>query len=451
MPRKTFQALNAAAHEKGEEPWANPRNAAAGSLKLLDSAVVSGRGLSCVFYAIAESSGSSIKTQYEVHEYLEKLGLPVFEKTYRKISHNIEEIMAFGEKIEEKRHALAFDIDGIVIKVNELAYYDILGTTGKSPRYAVAYKFAAEQAVTHIKDITVQVGRTGVLTPVAELEPVLVAGSTISRATLHNQEEIERKDIRIGDTVIIEKGGDVIPKVVEVVLKKRPLHTHPWKMPKNCPACGTPVVHVEGEVAVRCPNKRCVQQRIRRLAHFVSRNAMDIEHMGERVVEQLVQKGLITHFADIFKLTKEDLAQLKGFKEKSIHNLLTSIDKARKVTLARFIFALGVPHIGEETAEELARLIGDVRTLCKMKEEDFLAVEGVGEKTAKSVADYFQDPIHMEEIHSLLEYITPEVPKISHMKGHPFFGKTFVLTGTLSTLRARKLRADQRERRESLR
>ena len=224
----------------------------------------------------------------------------------------------------------------------------------------------------------------------------------------------------------------MIPKVVEVVLKKRPLHTHPWKMPKNCPACGTPVVHVEGEVAVRCPNKRCVQQRIRRLAHFVSRNAMDIEHMGERVVEQLVQKGLITHFADIFKLTKEDLAQLEGFKEKSIHNLLTSIDKACKVTLARFIFALGVPHIGEETAEELARLIGDVRTLCKMKEEDFLAVEGVGEKTAKSVADYFQDPIHMEEIHSLLEYITPEVPKISHMKGHPFFGKTFVLTGTLS-------------------
>jgi len=431
MPLHIFQTLNDEI-ENPEEKWANPRNAAAGSLKLLDSHEVAKRKLSAVFYGIAEESSHSIKTQAETHPFMEKLGLPVFDKYFRKLCKNLEEIMTFAEKIEKVRHDLSFQIDGIVIKVNEFRHYDLLGITGKSPRYAVAYKFAAEKAETRIHEITVQVGRTGVLTPVAELEPVFLAGSTISRATLHNQEEVERKDIRVGDTVVIEKGGDVIPKVVEVVLKKRPHGTHPWKMPKKCPACGTPVVHVEGEVAVRCPNNACGEQRVRRLTHFVSKNAMDIEHMGVKVVEQLVEKGLITTFSDIYELTAEELAQLEGFKEKSIHNLLTSIEKSKKTTLPRFIFALGVKHVGEESAELLAEHAGDIHTLTKMVEEDFLALDGIGEKTAQEIAAYFRDPAHHKEIEALLKHgVKPEQMKVVADKSHPFFGKTFVLTGTL--------------------
>ncbi|MFI5334392.1 MAG: NAD-dependent DNA ligase LigA, partial [Chlamydiales bacterium] len=288
MPIRVFEMLNYAI-KNPDEKWANPRNAAAGSLKLLDPQEVAQRKLSAVFYGVAEESTHTIETQAEVAPYLEKLGLPVFDREERKLCNSLEEILAFADKIETARHSLAFQIDGVVIKVNEFRYYDLLGMTGKSPRFAVAYKFAAEKAETKICAITVQVGRTGVLTPVAELQPVFLAGSTISRATLHNQEEVERKDIRIGDSVVIEKGGDVIPKVVEVVFTKRPPGTHPWKMPNRCPACGTEVAYVPGEVAVRCPNKMCGEQRVRRLAHFVGRNAMDIEHMGIRVVEQLVE------------------------------------------------------------------------------------------------------------------------------------------------------------------
>ncbi len=430
MPVKVFEELNAG--KEKEESWANPRNAAAGSLKLLDSAEVARRKLSCVFYGIAESSGKPLEAQFETFSLLEKWGLPVFDKQHRKVCKNLDEIMAFAEGIEKSRHALPFHIDGIVIKVNELRYHDLLGTTGKSPRFAVAYKFAAEQAITKIHDITVQVGRTGVLTPVAELEPVFLAGSTISRATLHNQEEVERKDIRIGDTVTIEKGGDVIPKVVEVDFKKRPHGSHPWKMPKKCPSCGADVIHIEGEVAFRCPNRFCGEQRVRRLIHFVSKNAMDIDHMGKRVVEQLVERALITNFVDIFDLTADDLATLEGFKDKSIHNLLTSIEKSKKVTLARFIFALGVKHVGEESAELLAAHAGEMQTLMKMGADDFLAIEGVGEKTAQEIAAYFQEEEHIKEIEGLLDRgVKPEKLEVSSHKGHAFFGKAFVLTGTL--------------------
>lgn len=431
MPLKVFEALNAEIQDE-EERWANPRNAAAGSLKLLDPREVAKRRLSAVFYGIAEDSSHSAQTQFESHALLEKWGLPVFDRRHRELSKNVEEISVFAGKIEKQRHDLPFQIDGIVIKVDEFRYYDQLGTTGKSPRYAVAYKFAAEKAVTRINAITVQVGRTGVLTPVAELEPVFVAGSTIARATLHNQEEVERKDIRVGDTVVIEKGGDVIPKVVEVVLKKRPHNTHPWKMPKKCPACGTPVLHVPGEVAVRCPNNGCGEQRVRRLAHFVSKNAMDIEHMGIRVVEQLVERGMITTFSDIYELSADELSQIEGFKEKSIQNLLSSIERSKKTTLARFIFALGVKHVGEESAELLAEHAGDIHTLAKMSEVDLLAVEGIGEKTAQEIASYFHDPLHLKEIEALLHHgVKPEQMKIRADKSHPFYGKTFVLTGTL--------------------
>lgn len=433
MPHAVFEKLNDEKEVAGEEPWANPRNAAAGSLKLLDSREVAKRGLALVFYGIAVDT-PHVKTQDEVHEFLKHAGFPVFEARHRAVCHNAKEIMAFAEKIHKERPKLPFDIDGIVVKVNELRFHDQLGTTGKSPRWVMAYKFAAEQAVTKILDITVQVGRTGVLTPVAELDPVFLAGSTIARATLHNQEEIERKDIRIGDRVVIEKGGDVIPKVVSVDHKHRPAHTHPWKMPKTCPGCGSHVVFSEEEVAVRCPNSwDCPPQKMRRIQFFACKDAMDIEHLGEKVAEQLVSKGLVDRYADIYKLTDKDLAQLEGFKEKSIHNLLTSIDRSRKAPLYRLILGLGIKHVGETTAELLAEHAGDLEHLRHMTKEQLMDIEGIGEVVADAIVEFFADPESHKEIKALLQAgVEPEKPSRKKVHGHAFEGKTFVLTGTLS-------------------
>jgi DNA ligase (NAD+) len=430
MPHLSFRLSNQKKEEAGEEPWANPRNATAGSLKLLDPKEVRARNLAVVFYGIARDSSGKIQSQFACHQFLEQIGLPTFGKEHRMKTASIEELLAFAQRVEGERHSLGFDIDGIVIKVDNFALREELGTTGKSPRWAVAYKFAPEQATTIIREISVQVGRTGVLTPVAELEPVSLAGSTISRATLHNQEEIERKDIRVGDSVVIEKGGDVIPKVVKVDFSKRPKDSTPWKMPTHCPICHTPVVHLEGEVAVRCPNNECGDQVLRRITFFASKDAMDIGHMGPKVVQQLVEKGLVKSIADIYGLTAEELGLLDGFKEKAIQNLLESIDKSRQTTLPRLILSLGIKHVGEGIAEQLATQAGDIETLSKMSAEDLMGIEGIGEKVAHSVEGYFQNPENLKEIHRLFHLgVKPEEIKIE--KGHPFFGKTFVLTGTL--------------------
>jgi DNA ligase (NAD+) len=433
MTHHVFQALNKEKEEEGEELYANPRNATAGSMKLLDPREASSRNLSAVFYGFADENDPPMPTQYECHQYLKKIGFPVFDEELRQRCRDTDEILTFADKIEKKRHKLPFDIDGIVVKVDELKYHDQLGVTGKSPRWAVAYKFAPEQASTRINDITVQVGRTGVLTPVAELEPVHLAGSTISRATLHNQEEVERKDIRIGDMVVIEKGGDVIPKVVEVDKRRRPHDSHPWKMPRNCPSCGTHVVHTEGEVAVRCPNSTgCPEQQMGRLAYFASKDAMDIEHLGEKVVEQLFQKKLVHRPSDIFALTKEELATLDGFKEKSVQNLYESIDRARHVSLARFILALGIKYVGEGVAELLAENVEEIDELAKMNVEELKEIPGIGDKIAHGVVDYFKDPSHLKEIHLLLENgVKPKAMKLKKRKDHAFSDKTFVLTGAL--------------------
>lgn len=427
----TFRSLNAQREEEGLEPFANPRNAAAGSLKLLDPKEVTKRKLNVVCYAIAERQ-SPKTTQYETLHYLGALGLPISKPEYIVRAHNLEGIWKFAEKIRKLRENLAFEIDGIVVKVDDLRAHDILGVTGKTPRFAVAFKFAAEEAHTRIHDITVQVGRSGTLTPVAELEPVHLAGSTISRATLHNAAEIERKDIRIGDWVTIEKGGDVIPKVVKVDFQKRPKNSHPWRMPEECPVCGTKVVHKEEEVAIRCPNPKCVGQRVRRLFYFASKHAMDIDHMGERVIEQLVEKGLITHVSDIYTLDEASLSELEGFKEKSIQNLLSSIDASKNCTLARFIMGLGIKYVGTETAELLADEAGDLNHFLKMKEEDLLAISGIGEKTAHAIAEYLQDKENLHEIKRLLDHgVTPSKTSKQKQIGHAFSGKTFVLTGGL--------------------
>lgn len=431
MPHASFQKLNEEKEEEGSALWANPRNAAAGSLKLLDPKESGKRGLSIVFYGIAEEQPSRISQQTHVASYLDKFGLPVLE--YSACCHSLEEIWKFAEKIHQLRPKLSYDIDGIVIKVDDFAEQAKLGSTGKNPRWAIAYKFAAEKAQSEIVGITVQVGRTGVLTPVAELKPVFLAGSTISRATLHNEEEVRRKDIRLGDTVTIEKGGDVIPKVVEVDLSKRLPHTSPWKMPTHCPVCHSSVFRIPGEVAVRCPNEwECREQNIRRLIFFVGKGAMDIDHMGEKVVEQLVQKGFVKCPSDIYRLTETQLAQLEGFKEKSIQNILKSIEKSKNVPLSRFIFSLAIKHVGERTAELLAEKAGDIDRLMKLSTEELKSIEGIGDKVSDSIMHFFSEPRHVAEITQLLELgVKPHSELNRRIEGHPFAGKLFVLTGTL--------------------
>lgn len=427
----TFRALNVAREEEGLEPFANPRNAAAGSLKLLDPQEVRKRNLRLVTYGIAERE-NFVATQFEVHGYLKKLGLPTVDSKYISRASNEADIMKFAANIHKERELLPFEIDGIVVKVDDLKSQQQLGHTGKTPRFAIAYKFAPEQAITRIEEITVQVGRSGVLTPVAELTPVGLAGSTISRATLHNQDEVTRKDIRVGDWVVIEKGGDVIPKVVSVELKKRPKDSKPWHMPKHCPICKTVVVHHKDEVAVRCPNQKCLGQRVRRIIYFASKHAMDIEHMGEKVVEQLVEKGLVSRISDIYLLDEEKLSKLEGFKEKSIANLLDSVDASRTCPFSRFIMGLGIKYVGTETAELLAESMGDLDTLMHAKVEDLLAIGGIGEKTAAGIVEFFKDSDNREEIKLLLKHgVAPQKIAKKKISGHPFAGKTFVLTGTL--------------------
>ena len=427
-----FRALNDEREDSGLEPFANPRNAAAGSLKLLDPRETAKRSLQFLAYGIAEGHGH-VATQHEVLQTLHKWGFPTTSSEHTAVVHDAKGIMKFAERIHHARKKLPFEIDGIVVKVDELKLHAPLGHTGKTPRFAMAYKFAPEQATTRVIDITPQVGRTGVVTPVAELEPVFLAGSTISRATLHNQQEVARKDIRVGDTVVIEKGGDVIPKVVRVEVSKRPHSSKPWKMPHECPGCGHKLVEREGEVAVRCPNPKCVSQRLRRIQNFASKHALDIEHMGEKVVEQLVEKGLVTRISDIYVLDELSLAQLDGFKEKSIHNLLESIDASRKCTLSRFIMGLGIPHVGTETAELLAEAAGSVQGFLKLREEELVALDGIGEKTAKVIAEFLDDKGNLEEIELLLSHgVKPQQHAIKKIAGHEFAGKTFVLTGTLS-------------------
>lgn len=430
MPKKIFQALNEERVQLEEEPWANPRNAAGGALKLLDPKEVAKRGLEVVFYGVVEDSSHTVEEQYFALKFMKSLGLPIVE--HAKLCHNFDEIWKFVESIEKLRPHLSYDIDGVVIKVNSLKEQQELGVTGKTPRFAVAYKFAAEQAETVINQITVQVGRTGVLTPVAELEPVFLAGSRIARATLHNQEEIQRKDIRIGDTVIIEKGGDVIPKVVSVILEKRDPASKPWHMPKHCPSCHSLVVKMEEEVAFRCLNhKNCYEQCLKRLIFFSGKQGMDIENMGEKVVEQLFQKGFVKRYSDIYRLTEKELAKLDNFKQKSINNLLKSIEKSKQVTLSKFIMALGIKHIGMGTAELLAEKTRTMEHLIKITYEELISINGVGEKVAHEVVDFFLDQENLSEIQELLALgVAPEEKSLEYID-HLFNGKLFVLTGTL--------------------
>ncbi|MCP5469780.1 MAG: NAD-dependent DNA ligase LigA [Chlamydiales bacterium] len=426
MPKKAFEELN----KRSTKQFANPRNAASGSLKLLNPKEVAKRGLAISLYGIAECS-HTLSSQYEALHYLMELGLPVIVQHTK--CHSFDEIMKFAGNVEKKRKSLPYEIDGIVIKVDDLAAQKKLGVTGKNYRWAVAYKFAATQEESVIHEITVQVGRTGVLTPVAELEPVFVAGSTISRATLHNEDEVKRKDIRIGDHVFIEKGGDVIPKVVEVIQAKRHKNSTPWKMPTKCPACGTPVVRSEKEVAVRCPNRAgCPAQELQRIIFFAGKTGMDIENLGKKIVLQLVEHGFVESIADIYDLREEQLFELPNFKEKSVQNLMEAIEASKDVALDRFILALGIPFVGAETAAILADNAGDLDRLKGITEEELMEFEGVGPKVAESVITFFSAEENLKEIDRLLEAgVKPRIKKVTSFEDHPFHGKTFVLTGAL--------------------
>lgn len=433
IPIKAFTQMNKEKEEAGEVMWANPRNATAGSLKLLDSSEVAKRKLDIICYSIM-SRENIIQTQAESHIFLKKLHLPIGGEKYFALCSSLDEIFAFADRIEKERTSLPFEIDGIVIKVNRLDDQRLMGSTGKSPRWAAAYKFAPEQAETVIQDITVQVGRTGVLTPVAQLTPLSLAGSTISRATLHNEEEISRKDIRIGDAVLIEKGGDVIPKVVKVIESKRPKNSEPWQMPTHCPVCGSEVVRKKGEVAVRCPNQAtCVGQNLRRISFFVSKHAMNIDDLGPEIVKKLVECGFVSRFSDIYRLTEKELAQIEGFKEKSIQNLLSSIEKSKDVHLARFIFAMGIPYVGEGIAHLLAERSNSIEILARMSQEELQQIDGVGGKVARALIDFFSDKKQLKEIEELAALgVRPKQAQKTQIN-HPFMGKTFVLTGSLET------------------
>ena len=430
-----FRRLNAERQARGEEPFANPRNATAGSLKQLDPRVVAQRPLAAVFYAVGEVVGAEFRTQAEVLEGLRALGLPTPRFWWR--CRDIEEVVTRAEELQRREAELPYEIDGAVVKVNDLDQWRRLGTTAKAPRYAIAYKYSHEQAQTRLRAITIQVGRTGILTPVAELEPVLLAGSTIARATLHNEEEIRRKDIRVGDTVIIEKAGEVIPAVVGVVGERRPAGTKPFDLRKHlhgrCPACGGPISRDPEYVAWRCDNLACPAQLKRTVLHYGSRAAMDIEGLGEVLVNQLVERGLVRDVADLYDLKVEQLAELERMGPKSAANVVAAIAASKDRELWRLLVGLGIREVGEGAARKLAEHFRRLDRLAEADAESLQRVEDIGPVAAQSIVDFFRNRRNQAVIDKLrragVNMVAAEETPIA---GGPLAGKTVVITGTLS-------------------
>ena len=435
MNIQAFEKLNKEREKVGDKVFANPRNSTAGTLKLQDPKIVARRPLNTFLYSLI-SPGDSLKSQEENLMILRKLGFKVNEH-YKKCK-NIEEVIQVCQKFEKLRDELEYEIDGAVIKVNSIAQQNTLGSIAKTPRWAVAFKFKSKQTTTKIKDITWQVGRTGAVTPVAELEPKFLAGSTISRATLHNFDEIERKDIRVGDTVIIEKGGDVIPKVVEVVLNERPSGSKKTKPPEKCPACQSKLFKPEGEVAYYCENAECSEQVKGRLEHFASRGAMDIEGLGESLIDLFVDKGFLKTYSDIYRLNnlKDELVSMERFGEKSVSNLLSAIEKSKEKPFDKVLFALGIRYVGAGAAKKLAAHFRSLEALMFAKEEEITEVHEIGESISKSVTKFFSDGHNKKIIQELkkagLKFSFTDV-KTSFLSENFFKGKNFVLTGSLSS------------------
>lgn len=434
MPQKSFLALNEAREQMEEEPFANPRNAAAGSLRQLDPKIAAKRNLDIFLYAVGEWESGELSTHSERLTYLQQLGFKT-NPEWRKCE-GIEEVLEYVENWVEKRAELSYDIDGIVIKVDNLEAQEQLGFTAKSPRWAIAYKFPAEEAVTELTDIELSVGRTGVITPTAILEPVKVAGTTVQRASLHNEDLIKEKDIRIGDTVVIKKAGDIIPEVVRVVMDKRIEEGKPFAMPTECPSCGNELVRLEEEVALRCINPNCPAQLKEGLIHFVSRLAMNIDGLGEKVVEQLFREKLIHTIADLYRLEKEELLQLERMGEKSVSNLLQAIEQSKENSLERLLFGLGIRYVGSKAAKTLAAHFETMENLQQASFEELTAVDEIGDKMADSIVRYFEDDkvqYLLTELKDLGLNLTYKGPKATDVgEDAVFAGKTIVLTGKLS-------------------
>ena len=430
MPRKEFQRLNVLREEVGESPFVNPRNAAAGALRVLDPAVTDSRKLSVFIYSVGFLDNNICETHSELQKNLASLRFPVNE--HNRWCSNFEKTLALIEEWRTKKNDLDYEVDGLVIQLNSLAYRKRLGNTSKFPRWAVAYKYEAEQAETEVLEIVCQVGRTGSITPVANLEPVFVSGSTVSRATLHNEDEIRKKDIRVGDRVVIEKAGEIIPKVVRVVdLKSK--RNKPFKMPTLCPECQTRIFRPEGEAAWRCVNAACPAQLKERLKHFASRKAMDIDHMGPAVIDQLVESGRVKNFSDLYTLKQEEVVGLERLAEKSAKNLIDAIEKSKSAGLARLLFGLGVRHVGQRAASILAETFRSIKVLKETSFEDMESVMEIGPVIAESLKSFLDQEANMQDIENLSNSgVVVEDPEAARKEVGVLAGKQFVLTGTLS-------------------
>ena len=455
MAKSVFNALNRERKKKGEELFANPRNIAAGSIRQLDPAVTKARKLDSFIYDIASLDprsdlkgfqGLTFDTQEKELELLRQLGFQV--NPHFKRFTDIEGVIKYWKLWQDQKEKEDYLVDGVVAKVNEKKFQDVLGYTGKSPRFGIAFKFQAEQVTTVIEDITLQIGRTGVLTPVAALKPVLVAGSTVSRATLHNEDEIRRKDIRIGDTVVIQKAGDVIPEVVKVMAEMRTGKEKIFRFPTHFPLCGGDgrIERIPGQAAYRCVTQNSYEQQRRKLEHFSSRKVFDIDGLGPRIIKQLMDAEIISNLDDIFMIKREDLETLERFGEKSINNLLEAIEKARSVALGRFIASLSIPQVGEETARDLALHFGTPERFAKVTLSELEKLNGVGPVVAHSITGWFADKENKKLFERLLKHV--HIAPVQHRvlnRGLPLAGKSFVLTGTFEGMSREKAKEKIRE------
>ncbi len=437
FPRLAFDKLNAEREEIGEPLFANPRNTAAGTLKLQDSSIVAGRGLDCFLYGVYGNVG--VDNHWDsIHQAAEwGFKVPPKNKKYFARVTSIEEIMDFIHHWNTERHHLDFDIDGVVIKVNRYATQEELGYTAKSPRWAIAYKFKAEAAQTVLNEVTYQVGRTGAITPVANLEPVLLAGTTVKRASLHNADQIAKLDLREGDTVLVEKGGEIIPKVVGVVMEKRPANAQPLEYITHCPECGTELIRREGEAQHFCPNDTgCPPQIKGRMTHFIARKAMNIDGLGEETIEQLYNEGLINNAADLYALTKEQLLPLERMAEKSAQKLIDGVEASKQIQFERVLFAIGIRYVGETVAKKLARHFKNIDVLMAASQEELVAVDEIGERIAESVIEFFANQYNMSIVKRLKDYgLQMEVEEGEGPVSHKLAGLTIVVSGVFNMSR----------------
>ena len=434
IEKNDFAEMNQQNEENNLPTFANPRNAAAGTVRQLDPKIAAQRPLKFYAYALGDYQGIDFKTQEDIEEQLKKLGFPIVDRKLTKCSDDIGEIINYYGHIEKVRQKLPFDIDGIVLKVNSLQLQDDLGLVARSPRWATAVKFQPEQNETIIEDIVVQVGRTGALTPVAIMKPVKVGGVTITNATLHNQDEIDRKDVRIGDTVVIQRAGDVIPEVVKVILDKRPKNSTPFTIPAQCPSCQTSAVKEEEDAVARCPNPFCKSIIIESIKHFVSRRALNVEKVGDKLIEQFVENELVKTYSDLYKLTAKDISQLERQGEKSIENILKSIEKSKQTTVAKFIYGLGIRFVGEQTAKLLADHFLTVEKFMQATVDELESVPEIGPKVSGSIIKWIEEPRIQKEVRRLLDmgFVFEAAKRNENGK---LSGKSFLVTGTLPVKR----------------